>query len=63
MNRDMGIHVASDGPLVRVVVVAGEPPEPAATVFLTPIQARELARLIRNAADFTAAAGPAQGSA
>jgi hypothetical protein len=46
-----------------VVVVAGEPPENCATVFLTAIQARELARLIRNAADFTAAAGPAQGSA
>jgi hypothetical protein len=63
MNRDMGIQVTSEGALVRLLVVAGDPPEPAATVFLTPIQARELARLIRNAADFTAAAGPAQGSA
>jgi hypothetical protein len=63
MNQDMGIQISSVGGFVRVVVVAGVPPENCATVFLTAIQARELARLIRNAADFTAAAGPAQGSA
>ncbi|MCA3413813.1 MAG: hypothetical protein INF84_04350 [Roseomonas sp.] len=63
MNQDMGIQISSGGGFVRVVVVAGVPPENCATVFLTAIQARELARLIRNAADFTAAAGPAQGSA
>ncbi len=62
MNQGMGIEVASDGRLVRVRVMVGEPPEPAATVFLTPIQARELARMVRNAADFTAAMEPAQGS-
>jgi hypothetical protein len=62
MNRDMGIQVTTDGALVRLLVVAGNPPEPAATVFLTPIQARELARMVRNAADFTAAMEPAQGS-
>ena len=32
-------------------------------VMLTPMQARELARLVRNAADFVAAQAPAEGSA
>ena len=32
-------------------------------VMLTPMQARELARVVRNAADFVAAQAPAEGRA
>ncbi|MCA3313480.1 MAG: hypothetical protein ING06_10405 [Roseomonas sp.] len=64
MTPGTGIRIDLDGNKVRLTVVAGDPPEPCAQVWLTPDKARELARMVRNAADFTAAVfGPAQGSA
>jgi hypothetical protein len=63
MTPGNGVRIDLDGKRVRLTVEAGDPPKPCAQFWLTPDQARELARMLRNAANFVAAQAPAQGSA
>lgn len=54
------IAVTVENDLVHLVVTRGERP---ITVLLLAVQARELARMLRNAADFADAAGQPHGHA
>lgn len=63
MMAPIGISVTSEGPQVHVRVQDHRTPECGITVVLTEHQARELARMIRNAANFVAAQAPAEGNA
>jgi len=63
MMAPLSIEITSEGPLVYVRMLDHRNSS-AMTAVLNADQARELARMVRNAADFTAAVfGPAQGSA
>lgn len=62
MMAPLGILVTSDGPLVHVAMVDHRNSS-TMTAVLNADQARELARMIRNAANFVAAQAPAEGNA
>jgi hypothetical protein len=63
MTALIGIRVWSQDGAVCLAVLDETKETPTVEVTLTPMQARELARVVRNAADFVAAAGKAEGNA
>ncbi len=62
MMAPLGIAITSEGPLVYVRMVDHRNSS-TMTAVLNADQARELARMIRNAANFVAAQAPAEGNA
>ena len=63
MMAPIGIEITTDGPLVYVSVKDHRSQDRYLTAVLNADQARELARMIRNAANFVAAQAPAEGNA
>lgn len=63
MMAPICIQVTSEGPLVHLTVKDNKMPDASITVVLSADQARELSRMIRNAANFVAAQAPAEGNA
>ena len=63
MMAPLGIRVHGEGQQIYLTVIDNRNPDSTITAVLTEDQARELSRMMRNAANFVAAQAPAQGNA
>ena len=63
MTTPIGLKVWCEDGAVSLAVADQSGQVLGVQVVLTPMQARELARVVRNAADFVAAQAPAEGRA